>query len=58
MKFILTDTKGKAARNITEAEAKKHLTTTQIQDGIEAKMEDPMEDVCYMVKGGYIHIEF
>lgn len=58
MKFILTDTKGKAARTLTEAEAKKHLTATQIQDGIEAKMEDPMEDVCYMVKGGYIHIEF
>ena len=39
-------------------EVRKHLSEAQIQDAIEAKYDDPDEEVSYMTKGGLILVTF
>ena len=39
-------------------EVRKHLSEAQIQEAIEAKHEDPNEEVSYMAKGGIILVTF
>jgi hypothetical protein len=42
---------------ITKAKALKHLSESQIKEGIDAKKADPNIEVSYMTAGGFIRIE-
>lgn len=57
MKLYFTDYKGGSRRELTLEEAREHLSELQIEEGREAILADPLEDVSYMTKGGYIHFE-
>lgn len=58
MKFYRQDKNGNRVE-ITEKEARKHLSEAQIAEGIEAKRADPLEEVSYMAGGGcFIIIDF
>ncbi len=57
MKFYLYSKNG-TSRELTMDEVRKHLKETQIQEGINAKYDDPDEEVSYMAKGGRILITF
>lgn len=59
MKFYFYDRirNGKAQEMSTE-EVHQHLTQNQIDDAIEAKKADPLEEVSYMTVGGYIVVDF
>ena len=43
---------------LTEEDAGKYLSETQIREGIEAKKADPCEEVSYMAFDGFIVIDF
>ena len=58
MRFYYTNTKGQNARELTMDEVHQHLSECQIEEAIEAKQEDPHEEVSYMTVGGYIICEF
>ena len=57
MKLYFTDYKGGSRRELTLEEAREHLSEPQIEEGREALLADPLEDVSCMTKGGYIHFE-
>jgi tRNA threonylcarbamoyladenosine modification (KEOPS) complex Cgi121 subunit len=57
MKFYLYD-KNDNAKELSMEEVRKHLSELQIKEAIEAKIEDPDEEVCYMTVGGIIGVEF
>lgn len=50
--------KNEPSRELTMEEVRKHLSEAQIQDAIEAKYDDPDEEVSYMTKGGLILVTF
>lgn len=59
MKFYFYDRiRNGEAREMKMAEVREHLSLRQIEDGIAAKEEDPLEEVSYMTRGGYIVIDF
>lgn len=45
-------------KELTEQEARKLLSERQIKEGLEAKQDDPDEEVSYMAPGGTIVIDF
>lgn len=57
MKFYLYDKNGNA-KELSMEEVRKHLSELQIKEAIEAKIEDPGEDVAYMTIGGMICLDF
>ena len=57
MKFYFQAKNGNIAE-MTEAEAREFLGEGQIEEGIEAKKADPMEEVSFMVDGGFVVIDF
>lgn len=57
MKFYFYDRNGKS-REMQMDEVQQHLSQSQIDEGIEAKKADPLEEVSYMTIGGYIVIDF
>ena len=57
MKLYFTDYKGGSRRELTLDEAREHLSEAQIEEGREAILTDPLEDVSCMAKGGFIHFE-
>lgn len=57
MKFYFYDRNGKS-REMQMDEVQQHLSQSQIDEGIDAKKTDPLEEVSYMTVGGYIVIDF
>ena len=57
MKFYFTDRQGKGRRKMTLKEVREHLSECQIEEARHAKREDPMEEVSYMTRGGFITVE-
>lgn len=57
MKFYLRDERGHH-RELSAEEVREHMSEYQIQEAIEAKQTDPLEEVSYMTVGGYIIVEF
>lgn len=53
MKYYFQDRNG-LRKQITMDEVKERLSAVQIMDAIDAKREDPNEEVCYMTAGGFI----
>ena len=59
MKFYFYDRiRNGKAREMQMEEVQQHLSQSQIDEGIEAKKADPLEEVSYMTIGGYIVIDF
>lgn len=59
MKFYFYDRiRNGEAREMSMDEVQQHLSTKQIDDAIDAKKADPLEEVSYMTRGGYIVIDF
>jgi hypothetical protein len=56
MKYYYGQHNGKS-KKITKAEALKHLSASQITEGVAAKKADPYEEVSYMTADGFIRIE-
>ena len=56
MNFYIYDGDG-SRRKLTEDEVREHLSASQIEEAIEAKRADPMEEVSYMTVGGFVHCE-
>ena len=57
MKFYYQDKNG-ARRELSPEEVREHMSEYQIQEAIEAKQADPLEEVSYMTIGGFIIVEF
>ena len=57
MKFYFYGKNG-CHREMTDEEVHQHLTTGQIEDSINAKKADPLEEVSYMTVGGFIVVDF
>lgn len=57
MKFIHQKANGKRVV-LSEEEVHEHLSILQIQEAIEAKQADPLEEVSYMDVDGFIICEF
>lgn len=53
MRFIFYTKDGKT-RELTPEEVLEHMTPYQVSEAIEAKKEDPGEEVSYMTVGGFI----
>ena len=59
MKFYFYDRiRNGKPREMKMDEVRQHLSTKQIDDAIDAKKADPLEEVSYMTRGGYIVIDF
>ena len=59
MKFYFYDRiRNGKAREMQMDEVRQHLAQQQIDDAIEAKREDPLEEVSYMTRGGFIVVDF
>lgn len=59
MKFYFYDRiRNGKAREMKMEEVQQHLSQSQIDEGIDAKKTDPLEEVSYMTVGGYIVIDF
>lgn len=58
MKFYFYPVHDGERRELTEDEVREHLSATQIEEAIEAKRADPLEEVSYMTEGGFVHCEF
>lgn len=56
MKFYFVDRAGKRTR-LTSEQVRIRLTERQVKEAIEAKREDPLEEVSYMAPGGMIVAE-
>ena len=56
MRFIFYTKDGKT-RELTPEEVLEHMTPYQVSEAIEAKKEDPGEEVSYMTVGGFIILE-
>lgn len=57
MTFYLDKTDG-TTQKLTNEEVRKYLSKYQIELAIEAKRADPLEQVSYIVVGGFIRVEF
>lgn len=57
MKFYFTDYQGKNRKRLTMKEVRQHLSECQIEESKQAKREDPLEEVSYMTRGGFITVE-
>lgn len=57
MKFYFYDRRGQYRREMPEDEVRKYLSAEQIEEAIEAKRADPLEQVSYMTAVGFIHCE-
>ncbi len=57
MTFYLDKTDG-TTQKLTNKEVRKYLSKYQIESAIEAKRTDPLEQVSYIVVGGFIRVEF
>ena len=59
MKFYFYDRiRNGNPREMKMDEVRQHLSLNQIEDAIAAKEEDPLEEVSYMTRGGYIVVDF
>lgn len=59
MKFYFYDRiRNGKAREMQMEEVQQHLSQSQIDDAIEAKRADPLEEVSYMTSGGFIVVDF
>ena len=59
MKFYFYDRiRNGKTREMQMEEVQQHLSQQQIDDAIEAKREDPLEEVSYMTRGGFIVVDF
>ena len=59
MKFYFYDRiRNGKAREMQMDEVQQHLSQCQINEGIEAKKADPLEEVSYMTRGGFIVVDF
>lgn len=59
MKFYFYDRiRNGKAREMKMDEVRQHLSQRQVDDAIEAKQEDPLEEVSYLTRGGFIVIDF
>ena len=59
MKFYFYDRiRNGEAREMKMDEVRQHLSQCQINEGIEVKKADPLEEVSYMTVGGYIVVDF
>ena len=56
MKFYFEKYDGTTVK-LNRSELKHHLSEYQIREAIEAKQDDPMEEVSYMTHGGFIRFE-
>lgn len=57
MKFYLYHRNERKCDKLTNEEARKYLTDRQIQEAVDAKHEDPFEEVSFMVPDGIIVYE-
>lgn len=57
MTFYFDNTDG-TTQKLTNEEVRKYLSKYQIESAIEAKRTDPLEQVSYIVVGGFIRVEF
>lgn len=57
MNFYFYDKTGKN-RKMDMSEVQEHLSDCQIEDAIQAKRENPNEEVSYTTVGGMIVVEF
>lgn len=57
MKFYLYHRNERKCDALTNEEARKYLTESQIREAIDAKREDPFEEVAFMVSNGIIVYE-
>lgn len=58
MKFYFRSKDGKTYRELTDEELREHMSEYQISEALEAKRNDPDEEVSYMTVGGYIVLDF
>lgn len=58
MRFYFQSKDGKTYRELTDEEVREHLSEYQISEALEAKRNDPDEEVSYMTVGGYIVLDF
>lgn len=57
MKFYLQTSDGNR-RELTMDEVHEHMSQYQINEALDAKRNDPNEEVSYMTVGGYIVVDF
>lgn len=58
MNFYFVDKSGNNRRKLTDDELHQHLSECQIEEAIEAKKEEPYEEVSYMTVGGFIVCDY
>ena len=58
MKFYLQDYRTNKTKKISKSKAESLLSKAQMEEGIQAKYEDPCELVQYMTAEGYVIIDF
>lgn len=56
MKFYFDKNDG-TTKKLTDKEVRERLSKNQIEEAIEAKKADPLEEVSYMTVGGFIRAE-
>ena len=56
MKFVFNGDDG-SHRVLSEEETREHMSIYQMEDAIEAKRQDPCEEVSYLTIGGTISVE-
>ena len=56
MTFYFQDKQGNR-RELTKEELREHMSEYQIGEALEAKRNDPDEEVSYMTVGGYIVLD-
>lgn len=56
MKFYYQDKLGNR-RELSQEELREHMSEYQIGEALEAKRNDPNEEVSYMTVGGFIIVE-
>lgn len=56
-KFYFQSKDGLTYRELSEDEVREHLSAYQIAEALEAKRNDPDEEVAYMTVGGYIVLD-
>lgn len=58
MRFYFVSRDGATRRELTDEELREHMSEYQIGEALEAKRNDPDEEVSYMTVGGYIIVDF
>lgn len=56
MRFYFQDKQGNR-RELIDEELREHMSAYQIQEALEAKRNDPNEEVSYMTVGGFIVLD-